>query len=322
MNKIKKRMVVGLILVIALVVSACSPASDKAVNNNKTNNAEEAAQELKLTHKLGETIINKNPQKVVVFDYGVLDALDKMGVEVTAVPKGTSIPDSLKKYNDEKYLGVGSLKEPDLEKIFEVKPDLIIISGRQSSYYEELKKIAPTLYIEIADEDYMGSFKNNMNTLGKIFGKEDFVEKEIKALDEKVAALKEKAAATGKNALIILANDGSLSAYGEASRFGVIHNAFGFTPIDKNIEVSTHGQSVSFEYIVEKNPDYLFVIDRAAIAGGSKNAKQVLENDLMKTTKAFKENKIVYLDPATWYVSTGGFNSTLKMVEEVEAAIK
>ena len=35
-----------------------------------------------------------------------------------------------------------------------------------------------------------------------------------------------------------------------------------------------HGQSVSLEYILEQNPDYIFVIDRAAgYRGGSISSK-------------------------------------------------
>ena len=73
-----------------------------------------------------------------------------------------------------------------------------------------------------------------------------------------------KATATGKKALIILANEGKISAYGPGSRFGILHDVFGFGAVDPNIEVSTHGKDISNEYIVEMNPDYLFVVDRGA----------------------------------------------------------
>ncbi len=41
------------------------------------------------------------------------------------------------------------------------------------------------------------------------------------------------------------------------SRFGFVHDLFGFKQADDQIEASTHGQSVSYEYILEKNPGYL-----------------------------------------------------------------
>lgn len=75
---------------------------------------------------------------------------------------------------------------------------------------------------------------------------------------------------------------------------------FGVKPADDNLDVSTHGQSINFEYIVETNPDYLFVVDRDAVVGDGAAAKTTIENDLVKGTKAFKEGIIIYLDPAYW----------------------
>jgi iron complex transport system substrate-binding protein len=316
----KKVMLIAAILVIAILstVVYAQAGKKKELQVASTNSQSEV---IKITHALGEASFTKNPKKVVVFDYGILDALDKLGVEITALPK-SNIPSYLEKYKADKYTDVGTLQAPNFEKIHEIKPDLIIISGRQATLYEEFKKIAPTVHMVIDNKDYMTSFRSNMKSLGNIFSKETAVEKELKAIDDSVKALKDKAAASGKNALVILANEGALSAYGQVSRFGIIHNAFGFVPADNNIEVSTHGQNISFEYIVQKNPDYLFVVDRNAVVGGNANANKTLENDLIKTTTAYKNKQIINLDPQIWYVSVGGFTSTAKMISEVQSAIK
>ncbi|MGO4890541.1 hypothetical protein ACJ2A9_22570 [Anaerobacillus sp. MEB173] len=50
-------------------------------------------------------------------------------------------------------------------------------------------------------------------------------------------------------------------------------------PADESIEVSTHGMNVSFEYIVEKDPDYLFVVNRDAVTAGKPAAQQTIENE-------------------------------------------
>ncbi|MBU5484669.1 siderophore ABC transporter substrate-binding protein [Clostridium sp. MSJ-11] len=309
-------------MITILIVAVIAAFGFTKLKGNNSNDAEnKAGGELKITHELGETTLNKNPKKVVVFDYGILDSLDKMGIEPVALPK-SNIPKDLQKYKDDKYTDVGTLQEPNFEKINELKPDLIIISARQAKLYEEFKKIAPTVYLAINNENYIDSFNSNMKTLGEIFGKEEFVEKELKNIDDSIKALNEKVKANGEDGLVIMVNEGALSAYGAESRFGVIHKGFGFTPTDKDIKSSTHGQNVSFEYVAEKNPDYLFVIDRGAAIGGDSTAKQVLDNDLIKTTSAYKNNKIVYLDSEIWYVATGGFNTTMKMINEVEASVK
>lgn len=326
MKKISKKIAMAAVLMGVMLVSAvgCSNGSSSkevAEPASSANVQAEAPKEVKITHELGEVVLKETPKKVVVFDYGILDGLNKMEVEIAALPKAT-LPVALDKYKDAKYVDVGTLKEANFEKIYEINPDLIIISGRQKEQYAEFSKIAPTVFMQLDDKDYIGSVKKNMNLLGEIFNKKDVVEKELTSIENSIKTLNEKVAATRKNALILLANDGALSAYGKVSRFGIIHNSFGFKPADENIQVSTHGQSVSFEYVVEKNPDYIFVIDRAAVTGGSTTASKALDNELIKTTEAYKNNRIIYLDPATWYVGGGGFNSTIKMISEVEAAIK
>src|SRR5699024_10477459 len=142
---------------------------------------------------------------------------------------------------------VGSLQEPNFEKIYELEPDLIIISGRQGNLYDEFKEIAPTVYLAIDGEDYIGSFKNNMGVLGEIFGKKAFIEAELEKIEETMKGLNEEANKSNENALLIMVSDGNLSAYGEGSRFGILYKEFGLTPVDKNIESSTHGQKITFE---------------------------------------------------------------------------
>jgi iron complex transport system substrate-binding protein len=294
-------------------------ASTETASEETTEGAEAESEEITITHELGETTLMTNPEKVVVFDFGVLDTLDKLGIEVAGLPQD-NIPDYLSKYTSEDYANVGSLKEIDFEKLSEVAPDLIIISGRQSDFYEELSEIAPTIYLGVDTTKYMESFEGNMNTIGEIFNKQEEVEKEVTAIKETITSVGE--AAADKNALVILLNDGAISAYGSGSRFGIIHDVMGVPAVDEGIEASTHGQKVTFEYIVEKDPDYLFVVDRTAVAGGETSAEEALENELIKGTKAYKNDNIVYLDPAVWYLSGGGLVSVNEMVKEVETGLK
>ena len=308
-----KKTIVSMIVIIAVIFGIYG--FTKFVGNGVSADGEK----IKITHKLGETEVTKNPSKVIVFDYGIADALNTLDVEIIGLPK-SSLPSLLSKYEDSKYENVGSLKEPDMEKVYELKPDLIIMSGRLESYYEELNKIAPTIYLGVDNTDYLGSFKKNMETLGQIFDKEKEVKAQVAKVEEAIGKVNEKA--EGVNALIALANDNAFSVYGEGSRFGIIHKEFGIEAVDKTIESSTHGQKASFEYILDKNPDYLFVIDRAAVTGGNTSAKEMFDNEIIKKTDAYKNGNIVYLDADVWYTISGGIESTQKMVDEVLEALK
>lgn len=322
-------------LMLAAVVTACgsketitagaeASASTAASAAVSPSPAAEPA-EITVTHPSGVTKVKKNPKKVVVFDFSALETLDKLGIEVLAVPQA-NVPSYLPKYKDAaKYKDAGGLMEPNFEKINEMKPDLIIISGRQATSYEEFTKIAPTINLTLDTTKYLESFKTNVKTLGSIFSKEAEAEKELAAIEGSIKQLKDKATAAGKNGLVVLVNGGKISAYGVGSRFGILHGEFGITPVDPKIEVSTHGMSVSFEYIAEKNPDYLFVVDRDSVVttgAAQQSAKEVIENSLVKNTKAFKENHIVYLDANYWYLSGGGLISVPAMVKEVSDGLK
>ncbi|QXE00842.1 siderophore ABC transporter substrate-binding protein [Terribacillus sp. DMT04] len=303
-------------LLFVLLLAACGSNSDTA------SGADKKEEKLTIEHELGTTEVAKNPDKIVTFDMGALDTLDKLGVDVTGVAQ-QNLPDYLSKYSGSDYENAGGLKEPDLEKIAEISPDVIFISGRQSDFYEQLSELAPTIYIGIDTTDYMNSFKKNTETIAQIVGKEEEAKTALTEVDDAIADLKAKAENMDGKALITLVNDGSVSAYGKESRFGVIHDVYGVPTVDETIESSTHGQSVGFEYISEKNPDYLFVVDRGAVVGkGASSAEKVLDNELVNDTTAAKENQITYLDPGYWYLSGGGLESEMEKVKEISDALK
>ena len=108
----------------------------------------EESTEITIKHELGEVVLEGTPEKVVVFDFGVLDTLDELGIEVTGVPQ-SAVPPYLEKYAGSEYTNVGSLKEPDFEAIHALKPDVIFISARQADLYDEFTKIGKTVYLGI-----------------------------------------------------------------------------------------------------------------------------------------------------------------------------
>ncbi|MGJ7912569.1 siderophore ABC transporter substrate-binding protein [Neobacillus sp. LXY-1] len=311
----------GIIFSIILVLAACGSKEEASSKEHSGGgNKTEETKEVTIKHQYGEAVIKKNPKNIVVFDFGILDTFDELGIEPTGVPQAI-IPGYLKKYGDKKYTNVGSLKEPDFEAIHALKPDVIFISARQAELYDQFAEIAPTVYVGLDYANYMSSFEKNMKLVGEIFGKEDEVAAELKNIDTSVEKLNKKASGLDQKGLILLSAEGKMSAYGPSSRFGVIHDVFGVKAADDKIEVSTHGQSVSFEYIMEKDPDVLFVIDRNVAIGGEAGAKKTMENELVKKTAAYKNDKIVYLDPEAWYLSGGGLKSVKAMVKEIEEAL-
>ncbi|MEH8107470.1 siderophore ABC transporter substrate-binding protein [Gallibacterium anatis] len=272
---------------------------------------------------IGKQTIPQGAKRIVVLDFGVADTLRELNAEdrIVGIPKSSALPAYLESFKTDKFENVGSLPEPAFEKINELNPDLIIASGRQQKMLDRFKEIAPVFYYQNDYNNYYPSLVNNLEILGKIVNKEEVAKQKIAELDKKVDELNKFT--KGKNALLILVNENRISVYGDTSRYSLVYQKFGFTPADKNIKSSTHGMSVGFEYIVEKNPDYLLVVDRtAAITDKKDNAKIVLNNDLIKKTKAYQQNHIIYLDAANWYLAFGGLKATENMISELEQAIQ
>ncbi|MGL4656793.1 MAG: siderophore ABC transporter substrate-binding protein [Sarcina sp.] len=274
-----------------------------------------------VTDRKGEVIVPKNPEKVVVLDYSSLDTMSVIGEEAIAVPKAT-LPTYLESYKDDKYIDLGTLKKFDIEKINELDPDLIIIESRQEAFYQELSKIAPTIMLGRDGGDHFGALDSNVKTLGMIFDKEDEVTEKLNEIKKRTKAIEEKTKELKGKALVTMVYDGDITVFGDKSRFGMIHNEFGFKQADENIDTENHGQTVTSEYVLSKNPDYLFVIDKGLIAStAQKPAKEIIENDLIQKTNAYKNGEITYLDTKAWYLGGPGINATEKMLTEIETSI-
>lgn len=298
-------------------LTACSQTgkSGEAVNQN--------VEKVTVSHALGETEVSLDPQKVAVLDLAALDIMDALdlGSKVVGVPKKSSVT-YLTSYNeDEAIVNLGSVKEVDMEALNSLEPDLIIIGGRLSAEYENLSKIAPTICIKVDHENgYMTSAQNNVAVIASIFGMEEKAKELFAGFDERLDALKE--ASKGQTAIMGLVTSGSLSTLGNGSRCSVITNEAGFENLAVEVD-STHGDSASFELLLDKNPDYMFILDRdtAINAEGAKVAKEVMENEIVQKTDAYQNGRIIYLTPDVWYLSEGGITATDTMLKDLEAGI-
>lgn len=279
-----------------------------------------AQETVTIAHAQGETEVPVNPETVITFDIAALDTLDALGVEVDGVPE-FNMPANLEKYNSDDYAKLGSLFEPDYEAVNAAQPDLIIVAGRSSGAYEELAKIAPTIDLTNDWTDFVGSIKQHTRSLGTIFDKTEQTDAMIAEYDEKAAQFAENAPSIG-NALIVLTSGGEISAYGPGSRFGFVHDSLGVAPAIEDVEAATHGEAVSFEFLLETNPDWLIVLDRdAAVGQGSEAAQQTLDNELVHRMSAYQNDRIVYVDAARWYITNGGIDNLNKIVDELAAAM-
>ncbi|MFV0573897.1 MAG: siderophore ABC transporter substrate-binding protein [Vibrio sp.] len=298
------------------------------------------AKSVTVDHIMGSTTIESSPKRVVVIGVGVLDAVDVLGIKPVAVSKGNAFPEYLAQYEDKSFASSGTIFEPDFEAIYMQKPDLIIVGPRSSKHFEELSKIAPTFVYAVENgKDYWQSTQELWNDLGEIFDKQAVVKQKIDGLNQRFEAIKSYNQSHDMDALMLMSSGGNTTSFGKGSRFSVLYDDFGFKPtIDfkpatekldekakatqgkKSGRTGGHGQLVSYELISQENPSTLLILDRDKLVNkGKSTTRQDFENDLVKSTDAYKNHRMIYLDIPAWYVASSGITATETMVKDIES---
>ncbi|RSJ09526.1 putative ABC transporter solute-binding protein YclQ precursor [Streptococcus intermedius] len=318
MKQNTKKLLLSILTAFAVVLLAACGAHNK--QNTKTNTSSSAS-EVSIKSAAGETKVPINPKKIVTFDLGAADTIRALGKEssLAGIPKKT-LPAYLKNLS-KNIKNVGTMKEPDMEAIAALKPDLIIASPRTAQYVKKLKEIAPTVLFKADNKDYWGSTKQNILSLASIFG-EDGTKKaksELAALDKEIESVASANEKSTKKALTLMLNEGAMSAFGAKSRFAFLYRTLKFKATDAKIKDSRHGQEVSFESVKQINPDIIFSLNRTLAIGGDNSVnKDLLNNSLIQETNAAKKKAIVNLTSDLWYLSGGGLESTKLMIKDVK----
>lgn len=275
---------------------------------------------------MGNTQIKKQPERVVILGLGPLDVADALNVNPIAISKMVIFPPYLAKYDSSQYLSVGTIFEPDFETIYNQNPDFIIIGPRSAKHYNELKKIAPTYVFSVPNNvEYWKGTQKIWRDLGRIFNKEDIVEKKIKAYSQRFLAIDHNNQQHNMDAMMIMSSGENISSFGQNSRFAVIFQDLGFTPtlkssLRKPKKIGGHGNLVSYELISQTNPSTLFIMDRDKLVNaGESTTHQKIENNLIKSTKAYKNERVIYLNVTAWYIANSGITATDIMLQDIEA---
>lgn len=328
------RKLTGVLLAGAMAVSlaACGQAEEKS-NTSKKAETEQTKEQTPENVMIKSFNGNKeevnlevpyDPERIAVLDMASLDILDNLGMGDRVVGSASTSLEYLTDYVDnEEVANLGTIKEADLEAVMECDPDVIFIGGRLASSYDALSEIAPVVFLSTDSElGIVKSVTKNAETIASMFSLEDEVSKKTEGFDERIKALKKTA--EGKTALVGMTTSGSFNLMGNDGRCSIVGREVGFENLTAAESTSTHGNEASFETVVEKNPDYIFVMDRDSAIGadGAQTAKEIVENELVMGTDAYKNGRIIYLEhPAVWYTAEGGITALNIMLSDLENAL-
>ncbi|WP_230398119.1 ABC transporter substrate-binding protein [Novisyntrophococcus fermenticellae] len=268
----KKRALL-LICVLAALMTACQngskdPQTDKELTET-TEEQKEREDTISIKDMKGTVEIPSDPRRIVDVS-GSADELIAMGIPFvgsanTSMFDGTTVPDYLQEYFTENNVEIvgnysGSVGDLDLEKIAELKPDLILMNIRHDKVYDQLKEIAPTAMID--DNINYVNWKGRFQQLGEWFDKEDVVHQWLEDYDVKASELSEKvkAVAGDETFAVLEANSvhfGSYYVYRTGGPGELVYDELKLTP-SSGVPEDVWGEVVDAEYFSKIDADHIF----------------------------------------------------------------
>lgn len=282
-----------MLLVTLGFVSGCQ-SRQEASSTDKTITVRDAK---------GEVAIPAEPKRIVDLS-GNSDILSLLGYSVVGTANSdaydyTQLPTYLQEpLQGAKILGYSMQDSMDIEGILELHPDLIIISGVQEKMYEQLKKIAPTLMVELAQTDW----RQDVKTFARMLQQEDRAASWLKSYDEKAkkaGAAVRKANGEDTTYLALLASGGQLFVFDAAGIGSVLYEDMGLKkPANMPRQDSISLPVISYEGLSDLDADHLIVV------GTDADMKALKKNSIYKSMQAVKNNRVLEL-PSSPYFNIG-----------------
>ena len=298
----------------AASAAASTPAASAAAPSGA---ADAAGFPRTISHHQGSTEIPAQPQRVVALDNSLVEA---------ALAIGGKVVGGICAYRDQKtcppYLGeagkqiqdVGPLESPNLEAVAALEPDLIVsASVRHEALYDELAKIAPTVFVETTGP----MWKDNIALLGQTLGLETAAADAVSAYEERAAALGKAINAKAGNPTVSVVRflDGPTRLYANASFSGIILQDMGLARPEVQ-DVEEFAVEIGEEQIRKADADHIFV---TTYSGGEGNAERFQRNPLWKRLGAVAAGNVHEVKDEIWMTSVSLQGAELIMDDMAKA---
>lgn len=290
------------------------------VGCSKKGNIQESTSKVNIIkHELGETKVPLNPKNIVVLEFSFVDALANLGVS----PKGIAddndpnrIIEPIKKKIGE-YTSVGTRKQPNLETISSLAPDLIIADvKRHSEIYQDLNKIAPTIALKSLEgsyDDIINSFKTISIAINKENEGNTALENHNRIVED-FRKIISKANVDQKVMTAVPVKD-SFNVHTSSSFIGEVLSKGG---IESALENKNAYQELTLDQLVTINPDKLVLM--RPIKGSI--VEEWMRNPLWAELKAVKNNQVFEVKNTEAWSRFRGLSSTEIVLDESSQILK
>ncbi|WP_246050062.1 ABC transporter substrate-binding protein [Aquibacillus sediminis] len=302
-----KKVYVGFILMISIfVLAACGGQSDEPASADETNQQEEtettgedqtSSESRVITHEMGETTITGDPKKIVALEFSYVDALASLGISPIGIADDNDENRIIEPIRDkiDDYTSVGTRKQPNLEVISSLEPDLIIADlKRHKDIYPQLEEIAPTIILGSLAADYQGIL-DGFEVIAQAVNQEEhgaeILELHKQKMEELRAQIPEDETRTVMPAVV--ASSG-FYAHDDDSYTGSLLSSIGLTNAIQSGDERYN--KINLEQVVEFNPDIMFHM----VAGDETVVDEWADNSLYQDVSAVESDQVYQVDRNMW----------------------
>lgn len=322
-------MLIGIFLLLLMITTGCvSDSSEVSGEKNEVSETNASDEEKKtedietetesvrqIQHEMGVEEVIGTPKRIVVLEFSFVDALAALGVSPVGIADDNN-PDIIIGPIEEKiadYTSVGTRKQPNLEVIISLQPDLIIADlQRHQSIYNDLQKIAPTIVLESLSADYskiIESFPIIADAIGKSEEGSQVLEVHKAEMNRLSELVPEGETQTVMPAVVTA---DSFSAHTSVAYTGSLLESIGL----KNAIQGGDGTNpkLNLEQLVEINPDILFLMS----SSDNTIVDEWKKSPLYQEISAVKKNQVYMVDRDVWSKFRGLISSETIIKEAVK----
>lgn len=258
------------------------------------------AADVVVTDGLGREVEITLPVNRIVTNYGIAThMLFALGAEDRLV--GIDMPSQQDKFFNSLRPEVGTMasagspRELNIEQAIALRPDLLLVPGRNRDLIEGLEARGLTGVFGVIAED-LDQLRTTIASLGKALGEEDKAEKFIKYYDETLACIADRTkdlAEEEKPLVYIAGRDGLLSTCGkDMYQHSVIQMAGGRNAGgDDSLGGAAQGWfKVSPEQLINWDPDYILVVRY----GVEVTPEQILSDPRFQGVSAVRNGRVLW----------------------------
>lgn len=278
----KKFISLALLLTMCLTLLACgtkNTSNDKKDSNN-------TSYPITITDSYDrEVTLDKKPERIVSVAPNITETIAALNAQDRLVGRTEfcDFPESVASVES-----IGTLQEPNIEKIAELKPDVVIASTHfKKESLEKLEQLGIKVVVLYGEESFDGVYET-IEKVSKVIGEEEAGNKIVKDMKAKVEDVLNKVKDAKKPVVYYVVGFGQYGDYtaGKGTFIDQLIDMAGGTNAANDVE----GWKYSVEKLVEKNPDILICSKFYDSKAG------IMQTNGYKDLTAVKEGKLFEID--------------------------